>query len=212
MLGQMAGYEGPTDPTIQFDPEPLVWTDSRGGRWMVFGHWQVVNGRRELVGADISPADPEDPHRLTGEVLRELSLRTLADEGRRRYLAALALVAERAEEVEQHLGRRLPDGAVDGAKKLLADELLTGADAEADGRSTRRGGRKRRWGAEHYTEVAVVYDGAWKRGDPPTQSVADHFVVAKSTAAKRVSKAREFGFLPKTRRGEARGLDSNNGD
>ena len=51
------------------------------------------------------------------------------------------------------------------------------------------------------SEVAAVYRLAWEDGRPPTEAVADHFQITHSAAAKRVSRARQAGFLPPTTRG-----------
>jgi transposase len=48
---------------------------------------------------------------------------------------------------------------------------------------------------------------AYRKGDNPTQTVANRFHVSKSTAAKWVHRCREeLGLLPKTSRGRATGL------
>jgi hypothetical protein len=59
---------------------------------------------------------------------------------------------------------------------------------------------------ENLRQVADIYRAADKRGDPPTQKVADVMHVARSTAARWVGKARKQGFLGpalKGRSGEA---------
>lgn len=57
-------------------------------------------------------------------------------------------------------------------------------------------GRKRhRITEEHLAEVAGIYADADARGEPPTLTVAGHFGVAHSTAAKWVGKARDIGLL-----------------
>ena len=53
-----------------------------------------------------------------------------------------------------------------------------------------------------YAEVAEVYRQAWQDGRPPTRAVAEHFVISPSAAAKRVSRARQAGYLPLTTRGK----------
>jgi hypothetical protein len=55
--------------------------------------------------------------------------------------------------------------------------------------------------AGRYAEVAEVYQRAWQEGRPPTQAVAEHFTISQSAAAKRVSRARQAGYLPLTTRG-----------
>lgn len=61
--------------------------------------------------------------------------------------------------------------------------------------------RGRDLGDDHYREVADVYKVAAAAGRAPTAAVADHFTIAKSSAAKKVARARERGFLPPTTRG-----------
>lgn len=56
---------------------------------------------------------------------------------------------------------------------------------------------------ENLRQVASIYRAATKRGDPPTQTVADSLKVARSTAARWVGKARERGFLGPALRGQA---------
>lgn len=65
--------------------------------------------------------------------------------------------------------------------------------------SRRRGGRPPVYGDEHYREVARIYAEAWSNGDRhPTLTVAAEHTVARSTAAKWVSTARQRGFLGPT--------------
>jgi hypothetical protein len=52
-------------------------------------------------------------------------------------------------------------------------------------------------------QVADLYRAALKRGDPPTQTVADELHVARSTAARWVTKARERNLLGPSLRGRA---------
>ena len=52
-------------------------------------------------------------------------------------------------------------------------------------------------------EVAARYRAALKRGDPPTQTVADEMHAARSTAARWVAKARERGLLGASLPGQA---------
>ena len=55
---------------------------------------------------------------------------------------------------------------------------------------------------ENLREVARVYREALKRGDPPTQAVADGMNVARSTAARWVAAARKRGLLGPAMRGK----------
>lgn len=60
---------------------------------------------------------------------------------------------------------------------------------------------------EYLQDVAEVYRQALDRGDPPTQTVADVFVLPRPTAARHVGMARKKEFLGSTtpgRKGEAK--------
>jgi len=60
-------------------------------------------------------------------------------------------------------------------------------------------------GKDHFEKVALVYRDAYARGESPTLAVAGHFHVARSTAGRWVSIARnEHRLLPKTHRGKAK--------
>jgi len=60
--------------------------------------------------------------------------------------------------------------------------------------------RRRRYGADHYREVADVYSAA---REAPTRAVSEHFKMSRSTASHHVDQARKLGFLPPTERGRA---------
>jgi hypothetical protein len=69
-----------------------------------------------------------------------------------------------------------------------------------------RGGRPPLYTAQHWDEVAETYRKAFAEGRlTPTRAVARRFNVPPSTAAKWVSRCRNFGLLPPTTRGRPRG-------
>jgi hypothetical protein len=84
------------------------------------------------------------------------------------------------------------------------DELVERARIYA---ADKRGGRGRKGlPVEHYEEVAQVYreEYATAEGRPkPTEAVRRHFNVGKSSAAKKVARARELGLLGPARPGRA---------
>ena len=69
-------------------------------------------------------------------------------------------------------------------------------------------GRPALYGPAHFVEVAAVYTGAHVEGKHPTKAVADHFHVARSTAAKWVARCRspKLGLLGDTVKRKAGGI------
>lgn len=131
---------------------------------------------------------------------------------------ALALGEPVTREVLRNIPlRRLLNDAVAGASMKVTETLPDGAQviepltaAEREALDERFGHRPRRGSPmtdANLRAVADRYKEALDRGDPPTQSVARELNVARSTAARWVTKARERGFLGpalKNRAGEAK--------
>ncbi len=82
----------------------------------------------------------------------------------------------------------------------------TSADRDAFYERYRRGARRPRRGSpltdENLRQVADLYRAAVKRGDPPTQTVADQMHVRRSTAGRWVAAARQRGVLGPAERGK----------
>lgn len=177
----------------------VLWPHPRRGPWWVVLNWAVVGGRIECIGAHVRsyresgeawppelPRWDEAPPVLTWETWRELPLRSIVRDIRQQFARS-----------ELDLTRWLagqPENADPATQQRLAQEAaaaqyeLAGPNAHAP---------------SVHEEVARVYQDAWQRGDPPTQAVAKHFTISPSAAAKRVSRARTAGALPKTTRGVA---------
>jgi hypothetical protein len=86
-------------------------------------------------------------------------------------------------------------------RELPSNERLRFYEQYAEGaRAPRRGSPIT---DENLRQVAEVYRAALERGDPPTETVANVLNVARSTAARWVSKARERDFLGPAMRGRA---------
>jgi hypothetical protein len=71
-----------------------------------------------------------------------------------------------------------------------------------------RAGRPPMYGPDHFAKVAAVYTTAHRAGKHPTKAVADHFHVARSTAAKWVARCRspKLGLLGDTVKRKAGGI------
>ncbi|MGW2365122.1 hypothetical protein ACWCZ5_06005 [Streptomyces sp. NPDC001667] len=87
-------------------------------------------------------------------------------------------------------------------RKERAQELLAPLlDQMPEPPPAQKAGGRRSLTAEHLATVAEVYSAAHEQGRPPTMTVADHFEVSHSTAAKWVGAARKQGALGPVRKG-----------
>lgn len=164
--------------------EEVTWHDRRArGKPRVVVRFALVDGRIECVrlevGARFDAPDEPDPRPLTTADLRAVDLGRLVARAKTQRAKALERIARE---------RSLPKETREAARHALLPA-----------RASRI--------AYDPREVAAIYQTAWDRGErSPTKAVAEHFSISTSAAGKRVWKARhEFGLLPKTRRGKARG-------
>lgn len=158
---------------------PVLWPDPDSGPWLVFLRLQVIRGRLECVGINLTSARPEgewcdlsermpDTARpITTAVLRSLHLSDLIAE-KREQLAAVV------REVDGDAGRV---GQVFGT---------------APRRVMRESTRKR------LERVAEVYREAWQAGSPPVKTVAERLGITEASASSYVARARAAGLLPAT--------------
>jgi hypothetical protein len=189
----MADYRHNDNASVRSDQSELLWPHPRIGPWLITMTWTGIEGREEPVGLVIRsyresgqewprvlPTLDQAPAVLTTTTLRELPFATIVADLRRERRGA-------------HVG--------------LVDHLAAQPEyqSEADQASLRRlrsAGMRRP--AAQLAEVARVYSQAWHDGLHPTQAVADYFTITPSAAAKRVSRARQAGYLPTTTRGKPR--------
>jgi hypothetical protein len=194
----------------------LLWPDPKTGPWWIKVWWRVQHGVPTPVGLSITSwiededyanpgqhnnlpllgneysdepagAPPVELPRLDGQLIRSLPVGAILD----------ALRAQMTWHLNEPLGRDQTRWPEEWRRDLEQWREETAAERAAFN-STRRG---RDLGGDHYLEVAQVYAQAVQEGRSPTKAVADHFHVEKSSAAKKVARARERGFLPKTSRG-----------
>lgn len=195
-----------TMPSVAVAPREtdLLWPDPKTGPWWVKVWWRVQHGVPTPVGLSVTSwVDEEDPDnaglaidlpratddvplpRVDGQLLRSLPVG--------------GIVAALREQTRQVLSQeRDQTGWPEEWRRNFARFREETAEEREAFSSNRRG---RDLGAEHYREVAAVYAQAVQDGLPPTVAVAEHFHVEKSSAAKKVARARARGFLPKTTRG-----------
>ena len=172
----------------------LLWPDERHGPWLIRVMWAPVEGRPECVGIEMRsyretgeewppelPHWSEHPQVLTTTALRELPFATIIGE----------------------LRREMAEGDIEFYGWLASlPEYRSLADQESLRRLRSAAARPRGAAEGRYAEVAEVYEKAWEDGQPPTRAVAAHFTISQSAAAKRVSRARQAGYLPLTTRGK----------
>ena len=167
------------------------------GDWRLDSRWWLVGGRPETMTVTFtrfgSPVTGAGIRGLPlGEMLAE-SRRIVADDASNLLngeTAAIELLAK------FRSGEDVPIGAYRGAVRtlqrledlgesevLLEPFLVTGP---------RRG---KTLSADDHRQVAEIYRAAYGRGDSVLQAVADALYISKSTASKRIDKARKAGLL-----------------
>ncbi|HEX7161899.1 MAG TPA: hypothetical protein VF223_11770 [Trebonia sp.] len=188
----MAKYQA--RPDAPGSTTQLLWPDAQRGPWAVRIMWAPIGDRDECVGLEIRsyrdlegdrawppelPTWDQHPAILTTSTLRELPFASIVADLRRERQAAHA----------------------DFLDWMAAQpEYQSGADQASLRRLRSRGSGRQT--AEALAEVAQVYRHAWETGQHPTRAVAGHFTISQSAAAKRVSRARQAGYLPHTTRGK----------
>lgn len=195
----------------------LMWPDPKKGPWWIHVWWRIQYGVPTPVGISLRswitnqesefsgnhnrlPYDTDDaelPH-VDGRLMRELPMGALIDasrallgEGLRHDLWATYDNPQfLAEGLAKGMGPQFP-GVLAHLRESVAEDLAA-VEGPKHGRDL---------GNDHYREVAQVYAAAVQAGEPPTVAVAEHFTVEKSSAAKKVARARQRGFLPPTTKG-----------
>lgn len=162
------------------------------GPWVLRLTYGLVDDRPEVVGVELWAVDPA-----------EVDMAGWPD-----LFLKPKLVAIHTETIRLPLRRLLREWVAGRIKTAIAAggaaSMPSGwrSEALATGRAVdvRRKGRADAHGDDHWQTVAAVYL------DKGTVGVARHFTVAKGTAAKWVSIARnQKGYLAKTTRGKATG-------
>jgi hypothetical protein len=140
-----------------------------GREWDVETEWADIGGRLEPVSVKVS-ADPDSPSPVIGDVLRRLPIGALQKQIRR----GGPLIGP---SIERH-----PSGI--RASGDLADLVE---------RTTKFvGHRGVVTSPEEIEEVAAIYRRAWGSGEEVTKAVAEHFHISKSTAGKRIMRAKKW--------------------
>jgi hypothetical protein len=177
--------------------DPILWRDPSGRPWALDTEWALIDDRWECVGVRLRSYTTDagnDP--LAAEVdakarpvqasdLRALPLRRVLDESRKGWRQAFEHLSQLERESASRRGEE-------------ADARLLEAFGKVTASNAAKGGRPPLYDAEHFREVARVYEDELYRGGYPTRAVAERFTVSRSAAAKWVSRCRKLGLLGET--------------
>jgi hypothetical protein len=152
--------------------------------------WGRVAGRLEPVAVTIERRPDGELGVLNSDMIRRLPFGSLVKQAREAAADENALVA---------LPISAADAAdlVDGIKSLFEIDRSRVDKKFGDGIKSLSTGSRRGSALDEdmLRNVAEVYRRAWGMGIPVTAAVAEAFHVARSTAAKRIMKARAAGLL-----------------
>ena len=197
--------EGEVSP-LHYDSHSL-WPDEKRGPWRLQLHWDFIDGRWAVTGLTIrscpdatgpadTPSEADSPSESEHAVDSTLPIQPRELTSRELRALHLSDLATRQESSWQRLLIETSRAAVPSA----------GQESPARHEGP---GRPPLYDKGHFAEVARIYSDAY-RNQPrnPTMKVAKDFRVSRSTAAKWVAKARDLGFLDRTRKRVAGGIPS----
>jgi hypothetical protein len=191
----------------------MGWKVFREGDYSVRLTMARIDGRPEVVGVEMWGIDPDsseippswrrrdfwpenaEPTAITATKLR-LPLGRMFEDWRKRAITTATHIIEQ--------GDHYPDTEIQPWSKWRpeAEAILATTSAKT------RAGRPKKWGDDHYREVAAVYTEAIRNGEASANAVARHWGLPLSEggarrAVKWISRARQLGHLPPTSRGRA---------
>lgn len=195
------------------------WPDLDHPEAIISVAFEWLDGRLEPTSLKISALTDVGP--ITASLVRRIPISRAIDQARQdaiKFLETKLRVwlpdldpediegsIRTAEESPETLGLTA-DGW--GQLVLRASELYSAQRAEQTSH-----GRPRKYGPEHWAEVAHRYRTAYMAGSrSPTLDVAKAMGYSKSTAAKWVFRCRQMGLLPPTERGKPRAMSGEEGD
>jgi hypothetical protein len=183
----------------------FLWPDPKRGPWWVKIWWRLQHGVPVPVGLSLKSwvedeeAGTSGPHNYLPGPRDDVALPQV-DGKLLRSMPFGRMLADSRLQLLERLRHRVDDSRWPQAWRDALAEWRQRVQPELDAvERGRRGGRD--LGDDHYRHVAQVYAQAVQAGRPPTVAVAEQFQVEKSSAAKKVARARERGFLPPTTRG-----------
>lgn len=161
-----------------------LYPDRDTGPYLLRLTFAVIDERPEVVGIEMWGQEPPTADRHT-----QWEAVAAPDGPLRITSTAIRLPLDRlAAEAFENLGIHVP---------LEPRPLAKGPSSEV--------GRPPEYGDDHWRLVAGIYSAALRRGGHPTTTVAQHFKVSKSAAAKWVARCRAMELLPPATKGRAAG-------
>lgn len=159
----------------------MLWPDRDEGPWLIDFEFQPIAGRAECVGIQVTSARPLDaqPWQAGGK-LPEVGI----------PLTTSVLRGIRLSELVTEI-------------RETNAELAAMLDEQEEARAFAAPPGMRPATARRLQRAAEAYQEAWRRGQPPTQAVAQRLNVSTAAAASLVARARSAGLLPPTTPGKA---------
>jgi hypothetical protein len=139
------------------------------GRFRVLLDFKTINGRFEVGAIQIEATEPDTP--VTAVAIRSIGLAELIRDARAGYTALHRSATTRKSTlppIENPDPTALAQAGPDSTRDLTAEDLLL---------------------------VASLYNDAYQRGQPVQRYVAETLGIAISTAARRISLARNAGYI-----------------
>ena len=173
-----------------------LWPDPASGAYMVDLEWAIVDGRPTVIGVTIRGYDSlpvpgvllDEPPRA--EPIVTTDLRLPLHKLLRQAVTEHRLAVD--ESMKSPFGSPWASSFADDARAALE-------------RGPKRAGRPPKYDDEHFSGVAVIYNGALRDLEAPIEAIMRVKKVPRSTAAKWVARARQLGYLPPTTQGRAKG-------
>ena len=164
----MAATKTPQDRSGResWDATVDLWSDPDGTVWRLRLEWKVLNGRLEVAAIDIRSENSESA--LSPALVRRVPLANIISTRRVALVGRLEGTDSPEPLSKSAIAQSLNAGGPDSTRRL------TDTDLQA---------------------VAHFYEEAYRAGLPVQRHVADKFGISIPTAARRIARARQRGFI-----------------
>jgi len=164
----MTATRTPKDPSGResWDVTVDLWTAPDGTEWRLCIEWKVMGGRLEVTAIDIRSENGESA--LSPALVRRVPLANIISTRRVALVGRLEGTDSPEPLSKRAIAQSLDAGGPDSTRRL------TDTDLQA---------------------VAHFYEDAYRAGLPVQRHVADKFGISIPTAARRIARARQRGFI-----------------